>query len=169
MAIGLSEGSLIFLDACCLINLLATDRLDEILASLPYRFAVSQFVAAEEVRGRPLPESVEVLDIEGEAEMTELVRFSTLLDDGEASICALAVVRGGGVATDDRKALAVLRREAPHVPTLQTPELMHEWARRQGVSEVSLRQTLRGIREGARFHPRHDAPHREWWMRFCGD
>lgn len=169
MTIGLSEGSLLFLDACCLINLLATDSVDEILGSLPYRLAVSRYVAVEEVRGRPLPESVAVLDLEGEAEAAELVRFATLLDDGEASVCALAVVRGGGVATDDRKALAVLRRLAPHVPTVQTPELMHEWARRSDVPEERVRRTLRDIRERARFHPRHDAPHHAWWVRLCGD
>ena len=166
MAIGLSDGSLLFLDACCLINLLATDSVDEILDSLPYRLAVSRYVAVEEVRGRPLPESIEVLDLDGEAETTELVRFATLLDDGEASSCALGE---GGVATDDRKALAVLRRLAPHVPTVQTPELVHEWARRSDVTEESLRRTLRDIRKRARFHPRHDAPYHAWWVRLCGD
>lgn len=41
--------SIILLDACCLINLFATGREEEIFRSLPYRFAVASHGAREEV------------------------------------------------------------------------------------------------------------------------
>src|SRR4029077_4068225 len=43
------EGHLLLLDACCLINLLATGRMEEILNVLPFRFATSRLIATKEV------------------------------------------------------------------------------------------------------------------------
>src|SRR5688572_28678916 len=40
---------LVLLDACCAINILATGAADEILASLPFRFAVCEYVLQHEV------------------------------------------------------------------------------------------------------------------------
>src|SRR6185295_9973892 len=132
------EGRLFLLDACCLINLLATEHAGEILETLSYRCAVPRFVAEKEVlrfsrkstggEQRPISLAeiraeigVEILDIESPAESAELLRLGELLDEGEANACALAVGRHGGVATDDKKALALLARMTPEVPTVQTP------------------------------------------------
>src|SRR5436305_9461663 len=119
------EESLVLLDACCLINLLATGRCEEILRRLPYRFATSRLVATREVLSQRLEsmESLALLDLATEDEVAGFVRFAAELDDGEASVCALAVVGHGTVATDDRKALRVLGRIAPHIASLQTPEI----------------------------------------------
>jgi len=127
-------GDLVLLDACCLINLFATGRTEEILQALSYRFAVARYVVEEEVleidaeeadptaasgEGRVslhplLAELVEKgileqLDVDSEEEQGELLRFAAELDDGEAHTSALALVRGASVATDDRKAIRVLR------------------------------------------------------------
>ena len=179
------EGTLVLLDACCVINLFATERIEEILRLLPYDFAVSQLVADEEVlsirghvgsadpsdrepvRPRELEDSgLKIMDVATLAEKTEYARFAVDLDDGEASVCALAVVHGGGVATDDRKALRVLERSAVQVTTLQTPELLHEWARRSNAPAQEVRDALLAIRDRARFYPRRAAPHYSWWEGF---
>lgn len=179
------EGSLVFLDACCLINLFATGRVEEILEVLPYRFATSELVADEEVlaiRGATAPEGglereivtprrlstpdlIAILPIASEREQAELVRFAADLDDGEASVCALAVVHGGAVATDDRKALRMLDQKERAVPVLQTPELLQEWAG-SGVADVAVREALTGVRVRGRFYPRGDAPAFAWWESF---
>lgn len=161
-----------FLDACCLINLFATGRLEAILEILPYRFATSSLVADEEVLRvgeRPgielqAPDLLRVVAITGESEQAELVRFAMELDDGEASVCALATARGGGVATDDRKALRVLGRVG--VQVLQTPELLYEWSIRSRASHEEIRQVLTSIRAQGRFYPRRDAPCFPWWESF---
>jgi hypothetical protein len=180
------EGELLLLDACCLINLLATGRMEEILEALPFRFATSRLVATQEVlaiaretdEGMPLerevipPDALEnarnlsLLDLSTDQELAEFVRFAAHLDDGEASVCALALSRGGGVATDDLKALRVLRREAPDVLTLQTPELLHDWAHLSGASASAITRVLRSIERRARFRPRRGAPRFEWWSSF---
>jgi hypothetical protein len=179
------RGSLLFLDACCLINLFATGRIEEILLGLPYRFATSRFVAEREVlslahspgSSGPLErEAVSLLQLESTGrlslvdlstveEKAELIRFAADLDDGEASVCALAVIHGAGVATDDRKALRVLG-QATQVPTIQTPEILYEWASRSRVPEGEIGEVLRAVQDRARFSPRRDAPRSEWWARF---
>lgn len=182
----LREGSLLLLDACCLLNLLATDRMEDILDRLPYEFATSRLVLNREVltlarTGSPeaplvreviSPERLErsasltVLDLATEAEMNELVRLTAEMDDGEASVCALAVSRGGAVATDDRKALRVLDRRFPQIPTIQTPELLREWAHLAQVPHGEIVSILRAVQRRARFFPRRGAPRFEWWNSF---
>lgn len=179
-----SEDRLILLDACCLISLFATGRIEAVLDVLPHRFATSELVADGEVlaiggaqapdgsteRVPVSPRTLEasgrlaILPIASEREQTEFVRFAFHLDDGEASACALAVVHGGAVATDDRKALRILGQAG--IQTLQTPELLFEWAQRSQASEDDIRRALTDVRDRARFYPRADAPVFGWWESF---
>jgi predicted nucleic acid-binding protein len=177
------SSKLLFLDACCLINLLATGRLEEILNTLPFRFVTSRLIATKEVlaiardtdeegvieREIIPPKALEdleiltLMDLSTDQELDDFVRFAAELDDGEASVCALALAHGGGVATDDRKALSVLRREAPQVLTIQTPDLLHDWALRSKSPATEVARVLRSIERSARFRPRHGASRFEWW------
>jgi hypothetical protein len=182
------QGGLLLLDACCLINLFASGRIEAVLGLLPYRFATSELVADREVlsiRGAPRTSGeqervaltprdfersgdLEILPVTSEREQAQFVRFATELDDGEASVCALAVVHGGGVATDDRKALRILGRVGAEVPalwTIQTPELLFEWARRSGAAAPEIRDALRAIADRGSFYPRAGVPRYDWWVR----
>jgi hypothetical protein len=163
-----SSDPVVLLDACCLINLLATGRLEEILAVLPYRFATSRLVALQEVLSCPAGglEALTLLDFVSAEEAADFVRFSVELDEGEASICAFAVQRKAIVATDDRKALRALSREVPRVPTLQTPELLYEWTQAAKPSRADILDALRAVQDRGRFFPRRDAPRFEWWDSF---
>ena len=107
---------------------------------------------------------LEVRDLSSPRELEELVRFAGAVDDGEASVCALAVVHGGAVATDDRKVLRLLREEDLGIEVLQTPELLHEWSVRASKSDAEVGRVLRSIEVKARFIPRRDAPYFDWWM-----
>jgi predicted nucleic acid-binding protein len=176
-----AEGSLLFLDACCLLNLFATGRIEEILKLLPYRCATSRFIAEEEVLAirrttgtGGLLEVVSTSELEASGrlavfemvtveEQRELARLGDDLDDGEASVCALAVAHQGGVATDDRKALRMLGAMSPQVPTLQTPDILFAWARLSKAPKVEVGTVLRAIRERGSFYPRKDSPHFDWW------
>jgi hypothetical protein len=180
------EGPLVLLDACCLINLLASGRCEQVLGRLPYRFATSRLVATQEiltlaqadeadgplVREAISParlesmEELALLDLATADEIAGFVRFAAELDDGEASVCALAIVREGTVATDDRKALRVLGRVAPGVPSLQTPEILHAWAHLSRATEREIAETLLAVRRRGRFHPHRDAPRFDWWESF---
>lgn len=114
---------LIFLDACCLLNLAASRQIAAILRDSPARFAITTKVAAESGYLRrggagddaderdkldlaPLI-AVDLLSVVGiatEEEAASFIDFAAALDDGEAETCALAYHRGVIVATDDRKA-----------------------------------------------------------------
>lgn len=184
---------LVLLDACCLINLFGAGRAEEILATLPFRFAVARYVVENEVLeietesavGSAEPESrqplrplladlvakglLAELDVATGEEAAELVRFAVELDDGEAHTCALAIVRGARVATDDRKAIRVLRqtwrrRDGTTDPVLRTSDLLFSWAGAQDITDRELSRIVHGIASRARFLPSKDDPHRERWI-----
>jgi predicted nucleic acid-binding protein len=181
---------LVFLDACCLINLFATGRAAEILQALPYRFAVARYVAEEEaLQIRSATETggsdqakerialkpmiaeliskgiLERVDLATPKEEVEMLYFAAQLDDGEAMTCALAVTRDALVATDDRKAIRVLsssRSQSPQI--LRTSELLFSWAEEQGIGEEELVEIVQAIaRRGSFFPPKAD-PHFDRWL-----
>lgn len=172
----------VLLDACCLLNLYATGRIDVILRALPDRFAIADHVAAEALyirRGgsgddadewepvdlRPLIESglLEVLRLETEEEAASFVGFAAQLDDGEAMTCALALHRGGAIGTDDRKARRICGTQSPPIEIRTTPALLKAWAEVERITGTELGRVLLRIRERARFAPgKHDSL-QGWW------
>jgi hypothetical protein len=174
----LEEGALLHVDACCWIDLFATDRIQEIVASLPFRWAVSEYVMTREVLTIFMNAGVEercdfaplvkrglvsVFPIRTIVEQEALVRFAAYLDDGEASVCALASIYGGGIASTDRKVISTLTRLGLRIPTVQTPELLFQWAERTQVSRDQVKKVLRSVTTRARYSPRRDVPYAEWW------
>ena len=98
-----------------------------------------------------------------------LLRFAAELDDGEAHTCALALVRGASVATDDRKAIRVLRsvwksHGQQKEPVLRTSELLFSWARKEGIGAPDLARIVRAIARRASFFPPKDDPYFKRWM-----
>jgi predicted nucleic acid-binding protein len=175
---NLSEGSLLHVDACCWIDLFSTDCIEEIIRELPYQWTVSEYVFYEEVltvvsrtgveekcNFQPLIDHnlISVLPIRTAEEKQALVQFAEFLDDGEASTCALAHVHGGGVATNDKKVRSVIARLMAQIPVVQTPEIIFRWAQGARVSQESVRRVLKNVTLRARFSPRKDAPHADWW------
>lgn len=191
------QGDLVLLDACCLINLFASGSAEEILRALPYRWAIARYVLEEEILEieaedparpeepsngdvgrqplRPLlrhllqREVLEELDIGSPEEETELVRFAAELDDGEAHTCALAITRQGRVATDDRKAIRVLRsawasRGHDGEPVLRTSDLLFSWADARQIARRDLVRVVRSIARRASYFPPKSDPHCERWM-----
>lgn len=186
-------GDLVLLDACCLINLLATGRAEDILRALPHRWAVARYVVEAEVleieedakQGsdpdrRRVPLSplltelvekglLEELDVDSPEEEAELVRFAADLDDGEAHTCALATVRSGRVATDDKKAIRILRsawtaRGKESEPVLHTSEILFAGADTQGIGNSDLARIVRAIARRASFFPPRSDPYFDRWM-----
>jgi hypothetical protein len=177
------KGCLVLLDACCIINLFATGRVEEILQSLPYDFATSHGIVATEVisvarassPNAPMErelippsrleslDALRILDLSGDEELAVFLQFAAQLDDGEASICALALSRGGALATDDRKTLRLLERQYPHLGVVQTPELLYEWVQLSKMPDDEAGRLLRAVQQRGRFYPRRDAPRFDWW------
>lgn len=187
MPLNRPNRQLLLLDACCLINLVATDQIQKILWALPYDCATSRLVVTTEVisvsrsvatstameRETLAPsylenlEALRILDFSSEEDLAGFIQFAAEIDDGEASVCALAVAHGGAVATDDRKTLRLLERKHPQVAVVQTPELLYEWAELEGLRDQEIGKVLRSVYQGGRFYPRRDAPRFDWWERLC--
>jgi hypothetical protein len=166
------------LDADVLMNLLATDRLEEILAANGLRGVVCPRTRAETVylNARAPGASRETIDLAphiaagtivtttlSEDETATYVRFAAEVDDGEAQVLAVGLHRGLAVATDDRRAMRVGARE--EVKLLSTPELILRWAHHSGGSTDDLSQAVVDIEVRARYRPRPADPNRAEWDR----
>jgi predicted nucleic acid-binding protein len=166
---------LLMLDACCVINLLASAREIAILTALPHRCGVVGRVLREGVLRigdtdgarslQPLADQglLDVLELEGNEEEGTFISLAMNLDDGEAATGALAFHRSAILATDDAKAIRILTAEPYHLEIVGTPWLLERW-HRTGVASSEVRETLLRIQEIGRFLPPKRDPLREWWM-----
>lgn len=165
----------LLLDACTLINLLATGEIDAIREASNHRYLVAEAVA-DEVFTLPVGDDlsdhepisvrdqsgIEVVPRESVAETELFVSLSASLDTGEAETIAIAVSRGFPLATDDRAAQRLLQKTYPSVVTLCTSVLLRTWSEGKGADEVA--RALRAIETRASsLVPRND-PERQWWI-----
>ena len=167
-------------DACSLLNLLATDRAADILLRLERPCYVAGVVWRKEALYlRPLqPERQHELDrvdvnplVEAGLliqvdlfpdENTLYVEFAAQIDDGESQSLAIAVDRGGVLATDDRIARRVALALSPPVQVITTPEWLRYWA--GGVPSLDVRDAVQRISKRARYTVRKSDDNFEWWQ-----
>ncbi len=168
------------LDACAVVNLYATRRMEHILAAIDGPVAVADVVEreaqyvfqggdGEDAREREAIDlqpwlSQGVLSVIETAHEEELLTFIDLtqeLDDGEAITAALAIHRGFTVVTDDRKAVRVLVSRA--VTLRSTLDLVKTWADQQSIGSETLRVALTDLRERGNYYPSRNHPLRSWW------
>lgn len=174
--------STVILDACVLINLLASGEFDGITDSANREFALCSKVREESMFLRPddagtlvlepiaLDEHVDsgrlrILFIEGDEEETLYVNYAANLDDGEAMSMALAESRGFVLATDDRKArrlFADVLGASSHL--LSTAELLRDWADTHSVPPERVKSALHRIMNRARYTPNQNDSNFLWWL-----
>ncbi len=172
------DTGVLILDASCLLNLYATDRMLEIAAALPWQLAVADYVLEQEAlyvrtigaQEETVPVDLStlideglllVLRLENPSEQSSFVELAAVLDDGEAVTGAIALTRGHMVAIDDRKARRVLGEKAPGMRLVSTLELMRQWGESVSVQEVS--DALRAMQHRARYVPGQRDPLYAWW------
>ena len=167
-------------DSCVLLNVLASNRIVEVIRTIEEHTYVCAEVQREsfylladdgtddliEINLEPHFETgaLRACEVNGPAEAALLVDFSTSVDDGEANTLAIAISRGWGVATDDRKARRVFLENNPNTEMLvSTSEIMRHWAELANPSDEELRETLLRIERQASFIPPKSDPNLEWW------
>jgi predicted nucleic acid-binding protein len=175
------HGETAALDACVIINLCASRRVDEILADLPHTFVASGSVLADETlyvrRGgggedagekdvldlQPLISSgvLTLLSIAGEEEQADYVTLAAELDDGEAITIAIARNRRFGVATDDRKARRILAQSQTRI--YSTLQLLREWCEMRELTAAEISSLLMDVRDRGQFVPPRGDPEQVWW------
>lgn len=173
-----TRSPITLLDACALLSLFATGRMQEIVRAVSGPVAVVDTVAVEALFVRKTTEGVweevpvdltplnrggvlSTLHAETEDELLTFIDLAVDLDDGEAMTGALAIHRGCAVVTDDRKAERIL---AGRVPLRSTLDLIKSWADGEGLPDATLRPLLLAIDERG-YTPPRSHPLRAWWER----
>ena len=168
-------------DACCLINLYASGRIQAIIPACGGSFYVSEQVRRESMSIRqvdpadtslliPLPIDISPeiskglireCRLETKEEIESYVNFAVEVDDGEASSLAIAKSRKWIVATDDRKAIRLASESG--IAVITTPELIERWVKNTKPTDDEIRRTIRAIERFAKFRPRRGNPLHDWW------
>lgn len=179
MSSGLTNHVAVMLDACCIINLAATGEFDNIVRSLAVRSLVSSYVVQYEVLSYIDNDDDEIeidlspsikkqviaevgLDLSTEAEADYILYFEqNRLDPGESETAAIAINRGWAVATDDKRAITLIRSVSASTQILTTPELIKHWADEMQLPPIKLKQILGSIRK---YVPPKNHPLRAWWV-----
>jgi hypothetical protein len=174
--------SVAILDACVLINLLASGRAEEILTGTEYKFGICTVASSEsiylraadsnappdEVKLEPLVKSkcLTVYALSGNAEQTLYVDYAGDLDDGEAMTLALAFSRGFSMATDDRKARRIFLEEIGDATRLlSTAQILRMWSKSAALTSGELKKLLLEVSRRGRFSPPSGDPDFSWWSK----
>src|SRR5262249_30025502 len=170
------------LDACCLIDLLASGDAEAILRASGFMWHLPSAVQGE-IRYRRQHEPAQpgkvvtvpadlsglissgswtVCDPENQQELDRFVHYATLFrSDGESMCLALAEKRGWVVATDDRKAIRVARQAG--LVVVSCPALVKAWADGTGPDQAALNKVLQDIEVLAQFKLNPSMPEYQWW------
>jgi hypothetical protein len=165
------------IDACCLIDLLASEYAEEILRASGLTWHLPSAVQGEVQYRRqhdpaqpgktvmvPVDLSslissgvLAVSDAENQQELDQFIHYAAIFrSDGEAMCLALAEQRKWVVATDDRKAIRVAHQ-------VSCPELVKTWADATGPDQATLYKVLQDIQLLAQFKPTPKFPKYKWW------
>jgi hypothetical protein len=176
----------LLLDACTVINLYATRRMDDILRSTAATVGIVDAVRREAgyVRRGGAGEDahdLEAIDLEplfaagllhqavlSEAEVDAYVALTVLLDDGEAMTLAVALSRRATLATDEKKAVRVSN---DRVAVLTSLHLVQAWADADAerIERAVLRDALRDLQTLGRYSPGRGHPLKAWWDAVLAD
>ena len=160
------------IDACCLIDLLASGHAEAVLRAVGCVWHIPDSVQAEipfiwqHDPAQPgsfiiVPADLTPLITSGlltpcrPDDTAEQARFvhhaATFRSDGEAMCLALAESRGWVVATDDRKAIRIAGQAG--LTVISCPQIVKAWADAVHPDPVELRRALADIQSLAKFVP----------------
>ena len=168
------------LDACTLINLAATERLDHIADVLGLVFIIAREVSDEALYLRsddpahpePVPIDLSTSIAAGVVEITDLrddelatfVAAAHRLDEGEAATVALAVQRGLALATDDPAARRLVAAEHPALAVTTTPQLLRRYCESGQIPNAHAIGCITMIEQRASFTPGSADADFLWWQ-----
>lgn len=182
----MQSSSPLLLDACVVLSLYATRRMEDILrvnegphlvAEAVMRESLYVHVVVEGVREKELVALdpflstglLTMVEPATDDEFGTLFELSLQLDDGEAMSCAIALHRGCRIATVDGKTIRLLNQRLPkhHLPIVSTLDLVRQWADVTKASPVQVRAALLGIVDRG-YVPAAAHIHYRWWRQMLG-
>lgn len=172
----------LLVDACVLINLVASGHLEEILAANEVSLVAVEEVIEETLYIRDAADPgqlreidmnrlqamghVRVIKLEG-SEEDKFVELAGRLDDGEAATLAAGMNRSLTVATDDKAALRLIDELDLEVGTTSTSKLLRAWADSDPDAGEMVVEALRRIERLASYKPNLADPNHDWWRELC--
>jgi len=172
----------VILDACVLLNLLASNEAENIIRAVTQEYLICEVVAQEamHLRADSLDDDafeiiqvdnlvttgmLKICTLENQLEESLYINYAGLVGDGEAMSIAIAEVRGYKIATDDRKARRLALEAFADVRRLLfTSDLVRQWADEESIANERLKTALLDIRKRASFFPPKRDPNFHWWM-----
>ncbi len=174
--------SLLLTDTSVLLNLLATQCVEEILLGSEWQFLVCKSVLEEALilRDRETQEVVsvdlselltkkllQVVELETDEEYELLTDYSALMGkggEGEAMCFALSESRSLPVAIDDERAVKRAKRRFPKIVALTTPALLQQWKNNSQIPRGKMKGILLLIQRWANYYPGPKHPDYGWWQ-----
>jgi hypothetical protein len=171
------------IDACCLIDLLASGNAEAILRASGFTWHLPSAVQGEirylrqhdvdhpgqvarvpaDLTGLIGSGLITVCDPQNQQELDRYTQYATLFrSDGESMCLALAEQRGWVVATDDRRAIRVAQQAG--LTVVSCPQLVKAWADALAPDQATLLQVLKDIQVLAQFKPNPTMPECPWWV-----
>ena len=171
------------IDACCLIDLLASGHAEEVLRSFGRTWHLPLAVQAEVKYIRQMDSTrpghmisipadlspliragvLNCCRVENQTEADLFVHYATQFrTDGEAMCVALAQGRGWAIATDDRKAIHVAK--AGGLMVICCPEIVKNWVDVRRPDQSVVVQAIQNIELFAQFRPNATMPEYQWWI-----
>ena len=171
------------IDACCLIDLLASGEMEAILRARGFTWHLPSAVQGEvqyrrqhdpaqpgktvmvpvDLSGLISSGVLTVCDPQNQQELNQFTRYAAIFrSDGEAMCLALALERKWVVATDDRKAIRVAQKAG--LTVVSCPELVKTWADSTKPNQTTLNNVLQDIQVLAQFKPNRTMPEYQWWV-----
>jgi predicted nucleic acid-binding protein len=172
------KQSHIVLDTCCILNFYASGKFLEILEAIPAQVVVTEVVRSQELKtlqrlgnegaiyfDKAIREGlVLIVDFESEEEAETFINYTAQMkDEGESATFAIAFHREWSVATDDKRAISFLKKEAPHIQIVSTLEAIEHWSKKSNIDSATLKSALSAIRVKARYQPPRNHPLLSWW------
>lgn len=175
------KQSHIVLDTCCILNFYASGKFLEILEAIPAQVVVTEVVKSQELKTlqrlgneenegaiyfeKAIKEGlVLIVDFESEEEAETFINYTAQMkDEGESATFAIAFHREWSVATDDKRAISFLKKEAPHIQIISTLEAIEHWSRKSNIDSATLKSALSAIRVRAKYQPPRNHPLLSWW------
>ncbi len=167
------------LDACVLLNLLATDRVKSILECQEREILIcdlvrseTYFLKAQDGSDDKILINLDTLigdstigtcDLENDTETDLFVNLAAQLDDGEAKSMAICLSRQFAIATDDKKARRLITEAGGASMLHSSLELVRTWSELNRISSLEVRQVLLRIKTMANYFPNRSDANYDWW------
>lgn len=175
-----NQRDYLIIDACILLNLIATGRIREILSVIAQNSMICVLVKNESLYLRKEEdinenESVDIDDLINQGviqicdcetidEQELFVNLAASLDDGEAMSLAIALSRNWQLATDDKKARRIFRENNSNNNFLiSTTDLIKIWVESENIAENTIKPILLKVERKASFRPPKSDINLQWW------